>query len=210
MSSANGTNGGSARDPRRHAEKMARKAAARARIMATRNIEKGLLIVHTGKGKGKSTAAFGMVLRALGHDMPVAVIQFIKGARDIGERRALAAFGDRVRFFACGEGFTWETRDLARDRALAARTWREAAAALAEPAIRLVLLDEINVVLRYGYLDLDEVLAAIAARPAGQHVIATGRNAPPALVEAADLVTEMTLVKHPFRSGVKAQPGIEF
>ncbi len=198
------------RTPEAHAAKMARKAAARARIMATKQVEKGLLIVHTGKGKGKSTAAFGMVLRALGHGFRVAVIQFIKGAREIGERKALAAFGDRISFFACGEGFTWETKDLEKDRALAARTWAEAEKALADPGIRLVLLDELNVVLKYGYLDLEPVLAAIRARPEGQHVIVTGRNAPQALVEAADLVTEMTLVKHPFRSGVKAQPGIEY
>ena len=198
------------KDPARHAEKMRKKAAARAKIMATKQIEKGLLIVNTGKGKGKSTAAFGMVLRALGHGFKVAVIQFIKGARDIGERKALAAFGDQVSFFACGEGFTWETQNLEKDRALARRTWEKACKALADPDIRLVVLDEINVVLKYGYLDLEDVLATLARRPALQHVVATGRNAPPALIEAADLVTEMTLVKHPFRTGVKAQPGVEF
>jgi len=198
------------RDPRKHAEKMARKAAARERIMATKQVERGLLIVHTGKGKGKSTAAFGMILRALGHGFSVAVVQFIKGARDIGERKALAAFGDRVSFFACGEGFTWETRNLEKDRALAARTWEEAKRALSDPEMRMVLLDELNVVLRYGYLDVEEVLRTIRMRPEMQHVVVTGRNAPDPLVEAADLVTEMTLVKHPFRSGVKAQPGVEF
>ncbi len=198
------------RDPQKHAEKMARKAAARERIMATKQVEKGLLIVHTGKGKGKSTAAFGMILRALGHGFPVAVIQFIKGAREIGEKKALSAFGDQVTFFACGEGFTWETQNLEKDRALAARTWEEARRALADPEIRMVLLDELNVVLRYGYLDTDAVLEALRNRPEDQHVIVTGRNAPEDLIEAADLVTEMTLVKHPFRSGVKAQPGVEF
>jgi len=198
------------RDPARHAEKMARKAAARERIMATRQAEKPLLIVHTGKGKGKSTAAFGMVLRALGHGHRVAIIQFIKGSREIGEKKALEAFGDQVRFFACGEGFTWETQNLEKDRQLAARTWREAKEALADADIRLVLLDELNVVLKYGYLDTEEVVEAIRQRAGFKHVIATGRNAPEALIDAADLVTEMTLVKHPFRAGVKAQPGIEY
>ena len=198
------------RDPEHHAEKMKKKARAREKIMATKQTEKGLLIVNTGKGKGKSTAAFGMVLRALGHGFKVAVIQFIKGSREIGEKKALTAFGDQVTFFACGEGFTWETQNLDKDRELAARTWAEAQKALADPAIRLVLLDELNVVLRYGYLDTDAVLNTIMARAPDKHVIATGRNAPDALIEAADLVTDMTLVKHPFRSGVKAQPGIEY
>ncbi len=198
------------RDPARHAEKMARKAAAREKIMAGKQTEKGLLIVHTGKGKGKSTAAFGMVLRALGHGMKVAVIQFIKGQREIGERKALEAIGGNLSFFACGEGFTWETRNLEQDRRLAARTWEEAQRALADESIRLVMLDELNVVLKYGYLDTQRVLAAISRRPPMQHVTVTGRNAPEELVEAADLVTEMKLVKHPFRSGVRGQPGIEF
>ena len=197
-------------DPARHREKMIKKAAAREKIMATKQAEKGLIIVNTGKGKGKSTAGFGMVLRALGHGMNVAVIQFIKGSREIGEKKALAAFGGQARFFACGEGFTWETQDKARDEALAARTWAEAAKALSDPDIALVMLDELNIVLRYGYLPLDAVLKALAARPAGQHVVITGRNAPRELIEAADLVTEMTLVKHPFRSGVKAQAGVEY
>ncbi len=199
------------RDPERHAEKMAKKARAREKIMATKQIEKGLIIVNTGKGKGKSTAGFGMVLRALGHGMKVAVIQFIKGSRDIGEKKALQAFGDQVHFFACGEGFTWETQNIEKDRALAAKTWAEAEKALLpDSGFDMVMLDELNVVLKYGYLDLDEVMPALLARPAMQHVIITGRNAPEALVEHADLVTEMTLVKHPFRSGVKAQKGVEF
>lgn len=200
------------RDPARHAEKMAKKARARDKIMATKDIEKGLLIVNTGKGKGKSTASFGMVLRALGHGMKVAVIQFIKGSRDIGEKKALQVFGDQVRFFACGEGFTWETQNLEKDKELAARTWAEAEAALMPGSdIDLVVLDELNVVLKYGYLSLDEqVMPALLARPAMQHVVITGRNAPEELIEQADLVTEMTLVKHPFRSGVKAQKGVEF
>ena len=200
------------RDPARHAEKMAKKARAREKIMATKEIEKGLIIVNTGKGKGKSTAAFGMVLRALGHGMKVAVIQFIKGSRDIGEKKALQAFGDQVSFFACGEGFTWETQNLEKDKALAARTWAEAEKALMPGSdVDLVVLDELNIVLKYGYLDLDEqVMPALLARPAMQHVVITGRNAPEELIEQADLVTEMTLVKHPFRSGVKAQKGVEF
>jgi len=198
------------RDPARHAEKMAKKARAREKIMATKEIEKGLIIVNTGKGKGKSTAAFGMVLRALGHGMKVAVIQFIKGSRDIGEKKALSTFGDQVSFFACGEGFTWETKDMERDRALARRTWAEAERALGDESLRMVLLDELNVVLKYGYLDIEDVLAALEARPPMQHVVITGRNAPQELIEAADLATEMTLLKHPFRSGVKAQAGVEF
>ena len=199
------------RDPERHAQKMAKKARAREKIMAEKKIEKGLIIVNTGKGKGKSTAAFGMVLRALGHGMKVAVIQFIKGSRDIGEKKALEAFGDQVTFFACGEGFTWETQNLEKDRALARRTWEEAERALMPGSgVDLVVLDELNVVLKYGYLDLDDVMPALLARPAMQHVVITGRNAPEELIDQADLVTEMTLVKHPFRSGVKAQKGVEF
>ena len=199
------------RDPERHAEKMAKKARAREKIMATKKIEKGLIIVNTGKGKGKSTAGFGMVLRALGHGMKVAVIQFIKGSRDIGEKKALQAFGDQVHFFACGEGFTWETQNIEKDRALAAKTWAEAEKALMPGSdFDLVMLDELNVVLKYGYLDLEQVMPALWARPEMQHVVITGRNAPEMLVEYADLVTEMTLVKHPFRSGVKAQKGVEF
>ena len=199
------------RDPQHHAQKMAKKARAREKIMATKEVEKGLLIVHTGKGKGKTTAAFGMVLRALGHGMKVAIIQFIKGSREVGEKRALECFGDQVRFFACGEGFTWETQNLEKDRALARRTWAEAEEALSPGSeYDLVVLDELNVVLKYGYLSLDEVMPALIARPPMQHVVITGRNAPEALIEQADLVTEMKLVKHPFRRGVKAQPGIEF
>ncbi len=201
-------NGG--RDPQRHREKMARKAAARERIMATKQTTKGLFIVHTGKGKGKSTAAFGMILRALGHGFAVSIVQFIKGGRETGEREALRRFGDQARFFACGEGFTWETQDRNRDEALAARAWAEAEKALADARVRMVLLDELNVALRYGYLPQDVVLERIAARPEGQHVIVTGRNAPPALLEAADLVTEMHMIRHPFRAGVKAQPGVEY
>ena len=196
----------------RHARKMAKKKAARDKIMATKSDqEHGLLIVHTGKGKGKSSAAFGMAVRAVGHGMKVGVIQFIKGAWDTAERQVFESFGpDKVTFKAMGEGFTWETQDKARDIAAAERAWAEAEKMLADPAYRLVILDELNVALRYEYLSLDAVMQAVAARPVEQHVVITGRNASEPLIEAADLVTEMTLVKHPFRSGIKAQPGIEF
>lgn len=198
-------------DPtQRHKDKMAKKKASRDRLMARKQGEKGLLIVHTGAGKGKSSAAFGMVIRCVGHGMPVGVVQFIKGAWDTAERRVLEGFPDLVTFRAMGEGFTWETQDRDRDIAAAARAWEVAAAMLADPDCRMVVLDEINVALRYDYLAVQPVLDAIAARPEGQHVVMTGRNALPAVIDAADLVTEMTLVKHPFRAGIKAQPGVEF
>lgn len=197
-------------DSQRHAEKMARKKAARDKIMAGKETGKGLLIVHTGPGKGKSSAAFGMALRCVGHGMRVGVVQFIKGAWDTAERRVLSGFGDLVEFKAMGEGFTWETQDKARDIAAASRALAEAARMLADPAYAMVILDEINVALRYDYVDLAATLAALSGRPAGQHVVATGRGAPADLIEAADLVTEMTLVKHPFRAGIKAQAGIEY
>ena len=195
---------------RHHNEQMARRKAARERMLATKTEERGLLIVHTGKGKGKSTAAFGMVLRCLGHGMRVGIVQFVKGVWQTGERVALERFGDLVTCRAMGEGFTWDTQDRARDIAAARKAWEAAKAMISEPAYRLVLLDEINIVLRYGYLPLDEVVAALKAKPRDVHVVVTGRNARPELIEAADLVTEMTLVKHPFRAGVKAQIGIEF
>ena len=194
----------------RHRTKMARKKAARERLMAGKTADRGLLIVHTGAGKGKSSAAFGMALRCIGHGMRVGIVQFIKGAWDTAERRVLSGFPDLVTFRALGEGFTWETQDRARDIAAAERAWAEAEAMLADAGCRMVILDELNVVLRYGYLPLERVTVAIAARPPGQHVVVTGRNAPEALIAAADLVTEMTLVKHPFRGGVKAQPGVEY
>jgi cob(I)alamin adenosyltransferase len=195
---------------RRHNEKMARRKAARERMLATKTEERGLLIVHTGKGKGKSTAAFGMVLRCLGHGMRVGIVQFVKGVWSTGERIALERFGDLVTCRAMGEGFTWDTQDRARDIAAARNAWETAKAMLSNPSYRLVLLDELNIVLRYDYLPIDDVVAVLKAKPRDQHVIVTGRNARPELIEAADLVTEMTLVKHPFRSGVKAQRGIEF
>lgn len=195
---------------RRHNEKMARRKAARERMLATKTEERGLLIVHTGKGKGKSTAAFGMVLRCLGHGMRVGIVQFVKGVWSTGERVALERFGDLVTCRAMGEGFTWDTQDRARDIAAARNAWKAAKTMLSDPAYALVLLDELNIVLRYGYLPLDEVVMVLTGRRRDLHVIVTGRNARPKLIEVADLVTEMTLVKHPFRAGVKAQPGIEF
>lgn len=199
-------------DAARHAEKMARVKAARDRMMAERQGEKGLIIVHTGKGKGKSSSGFGMILRAIAHDMPCAVVQFIKGAWDTGERRLLTThFGDLCQFHAMGEGFTWETQDKARDIAAARAGWAKARDLIRDPAIRMVLLDEINIALRYDYLDLAEVLAFLRdEKPPMTHVVLTGRNARPELIEAADLVTEMEAVKHPFRAGIKAQPGVEF
>ena len=194
---------------RRHAEKMAKRKAARAKILATKTEERGLLIVHTGTGKGKSTAAFGLVMRCLGHGMRVGVVQFVKGAWETGERQVLARFPDLVTCRAMGEGFTWETQDRARDIAAARAAWDHAKAMIADPGFRLVLLDELNIVLRYDYLPVAEVVETLRAKPRDLHVVVTGRNAKPELIEIADLVTEMTLVKHPFRSGVKAQAGIE-
>jgi cob(I)alamin adenosyltransferase len=195
---------------RLHREKMERRQAARRKVLATKTEERGLLIVHTGAGKGKSTAAFGMVLRCLGHGMRVGVVQFVKGAWGTGERTVLARFPDLVTCRAMGEGFTWDTQDRARDIAAARAAWEVATQMIADQSYRLVLLDELNIVLRYGYLPVAEVMAELKAKPRDLHIIVTGRNAPAELVEAADLVTEMTLVKHPFRAGVKAQPGIEF
>jgi len=195
----------------RHAEKMRKKKAVRDKILATKTVEKGLIIVHTGKGKGKSTAAFGMVFRSLGYGLPVAVIQFVKGAWETGERFALERFGDLVSINAMGEGFTWETQDRQRDIAAARNAWETAKDLIRAGEHHLVLLDELNIVLRYDYLPLQEVLDFLATeKPPHVHVVITGRNAPDALIEIADLVTEMEMIKHPFRSGVKAQKGIEF
>src|SRR5438445_6573734 len=195
---------------RLHREKMARRQAARRKVLATKAEERGLLIVHTGAGKGKSTAAFGMVLRCLGHGMRVGIVQFVKGVWGTGERDVLAKFPELVTCRAMGEGFTWDTQDRARDIAAARTAWDAAKEMIADPSYRLVLLDELNIVLRYGYLPVADVVAVLKAKPRDLHVVVTGRNAAPELIEAADLVTEMTLVKHPFRAGVKAQPGIEF
>ena len=195
---------------RRHAEKMAKKKAARDKIVATKTIEKGLVIVHTGKGKGKSTAAFGMVFRTLGHGLRVGVVQFVKGKWETGERDVLRRFPDLCTMHAMGEGFTWETQDRQRDIAAARAAWDKAKAMIADPSYNMILLDELNIVLRYDYLPLEEVLETLAAKPTMTHVVVTGRNAKEELLEAADLVTEMTMVKHPFRDGVKAQIGVEF
>ncbi len=194
----------------RHREKMAKRKAVQDAEVAAKTIEKGLLIVHTGPGKGKSTAAWGLLLRMLGHGRPCAVVQFIKGAWQTGERTALARFGDLLEWHTMGEGFTWETQDRARDIAAAQRAWATAAALLQRPGLGMLVLDELNVALRYDYLDVAEVLAALRARPDMLHVVVTGRNAKPALIAAADLVTEMAAAKHHFAAGVKAQQGIEF
>ena len=194
----------------RHREKMAKRKAVQDAEVASKTLEKGLLIVHTGTGKGKSTAAFGLALRMLGHGRRVAVVQFIKGAWSTGERAVLERFSDLVTWHSMGEGFTWETQDRDRDVAACRRAWERAKELLAEPDLSLLVLDELNIALRYDYLPLDEVVAALRGREPALHVVVTGRNAKPALIEAADLVTEMTLVKHHFASGVKAQAGIEF
>lgn len=198
------------REAARHREKMQKRKAVQDQEVAGKQIEKGLLMVHTGPGKGKSTAAFGLALRTVGYGCRVVVVQFIKGAWDTGERRALDRFDDLVEFHALGEGFTWETQDRARDIAACQQAWAVAKEALSNPDVALVVLDELNIALRYDYLPLAEVLAAFAARPPGQHVVVTGRNAKPELIEAADLVTEMALVKHHFKNGVRAQQGVEF
>ncbi|MCK1640446.1 cob(I)yrinic acid a,c-diamide adenosyltransferase [Bradyrhizobium sp. 157] len=196
----------------RHAAKMAKKKLARDKIMATKSSEKGLIIVHTGAGKGKSSSAFGMIVRCVAHGFPCAVVQFIKGAWDSGERRLLTGhFGDLCQFHAMGEGFTWEIQDRARDIAAAKAGWDKAKQLILDSRLRMVVLDEINIALRYDYLDIAEVVDFLkTSKPPMTHVVLTGRNAKEELIEIADLVTEMTLVKHPFRSGVKAQPGVEF
>ena len=194
----------------RHAEKMAKKKAARDKMLATKTIEKGLLIVHTGKGKGKSTAAMGLATRAIGNGMKVGIVQFVKGVWETGERVVLDRFPELCTIKAMGEGFTWDTQDRQRDIAAARAAWDYAKELIADPSYRMVILDELNIVLRYDYLPLDEVLETLRSKPEDLHVVVTGRNAKEPLIELADLVTEMTQVKHPFRSGVKAQIGIEF
>jgi cob(I)alamin adenosyltransferase len=194
----------------RHAEKMVKRKEARDRILATKTEERGLLIVHTGTGKGKSTAAFGMVMRAIGHGMRVGIVQFVKGGWTSGERAVLARFPELVTIQVLGEGFTWETQDRRRDIASAEAAWAAAKAMMADPSYRMLVLDELNIVLRYDYLPLAEVLESLRAKPRDLHIIVTGRNAKPGLIAEADLVTEMSLVKHPFQAGVKAQKGIEF
>jgi cob(I)alamin adenosyltransferase len=194
-----------------HNAKMKKVQAAHEKKLAAKTIEKGLVIVHTGPGKGKTSAALGMVVRAIGHGMKVGVVQFVKGAMTTGEKAVFDHFPELVEFKPMGEGFTWDTQDRARDIAVAREAWDEVKRMIADPSYRMVLADELNIVLRYDYLPVEEVLAVLAAKPEMTHVVITGRNARPELIEAADLVTEMTLIKHPFREqNVKAQPGIEF
>ncbi len=196
----------------RHATKMAKKKVARDKIMAGKTAEKGLIIVHTGKGNGKSTAAFGMIFRCIAHGMPSAVVQFIKGGMSTGERDLiLREYADICQFHTMGEGFTWETQDRARDIEMAGAAWEKAKELIRDQRNRMVLLDEINIALRYDYVDIAEVVAFLTnEKPAMTHVVLTGRNAKVELIEIADLVTEMELVKHPFRGGIKAQIGVEF
>jgi cob(I)alamin adenosyltransferase len=199
-----------AHDDARHKEKMQKRKAAQDAEVSEKTVEKGLLIVHTGKGKGKSTAAWGLLLRALGRGFRVGVVQFGKGAWETGERKAVEAFGDRVVWHTLGEGFTWETQNHARDVAAAEKAWAKAKSLMADPSFRLVILDELNISLRYEHLALADVVETLRKRRPDLHVVVTGRNAKAELVEAADLVTEMTPVKHHFAAGVKAQEGIEF
>ena len=193
-----------------HAAKKARIKAAKDKLYATKTIEKGLLIVHTGTGKGKSTAAWGLAMRCLGHGLKLGVVQFVKGRRETGERQLLARFPELVTIKVMGEGFTWETQDKARDIEAAEAAWSETEKMLQDPGLHMVILDELNIVLRYDYLPLERVLDALRNKRPDLHVVVTGRNAKPELIEAADLVTEMTLVKHPFRQGVKGQLGVEW
>jgi len=194
----------------RHADKMRKKKVARDKIQATKTEEKGLVIVNTGKGKGKSTAGFGMVFRALGHGMKIGIVQFVKGSWDTGERWVLEKFPEQVTISALGEGFTWETQDRVRDIEMARGAWEQAKAMILDESYDMVLCDELNIVLRYDYLPVEEIIEVLNAKPEMKHVIITGRNAKDELIEAADLVTEMEMIKHPFRSGVRAQKGIEF
>lgn len=197
-------------DAARHREKMQKRKAVQDREVAEKTIEKGLLMVHTGPGKGKSTAAMGLMLRTLGHGWKVGMVQFIKGAWETGERTAFERFGDQICWYTMGEGFTWETQDKARDIAAATAAFAKVRELMADPYIRLIVLDELNIALRYDYLPLDEVISTLTSRRADLTIVVTGRNAKPELIAAADLVTEMGLVKHHFSAGVKAQKGIEF
>ncbi len=192
-------------------QKMQRRQTVQEQRIAAKSVEKGLIIVHTGNGKGKTTAALGMVMRSLGHGYKVAIVQFIKGAWEPAEKRVFAMWGEQVTFLAMGEGFTWNTQDRARDTQMAQAAWEQGMAFVRDRQFRTILLDEVNIALKLGYLTVDQVLAGLAEKPADSHVILTGRGAPPELVARADLVTEMTLIKHPFREqGIKAQAGIEF
>ena len=193
-----------------HADRMAKRKAARDRMLATKTKEKGLLMVHTGKGKGKSTAAFGLAIRAMGNGMRVGVVQFVKGKWQTGERDILEHFPERVTIRTMGEGFTWDTQDRQRDIAAAKAAWQVSCEMMADESYGLILLDELNIVLRYDYLPLAEIVQALQARREGLHIVVTGRNAKDELIEAADLVTEMLEIKHHFKAGVKAQTGIEY
>jgi len=194
----------------RHAEKMKKKKAARDKIIATKTEERGLVIVHTGKGKGKTTAAMGLAVRSIGNGMKVGIVQFVKGAWETGERAVLEKFPDLCVMTAMGEGFSWETQDRQRDLAAARSAWDRAKDMMADESFKMIILDELNIVLRYDNLPIDEIVETLKSKPHDLHVVVTGRNAKDELVEIADLVTDMTLVKHPFRSGVKAQVGVEF
>lgn len=194
----------------RHAEKMKKKKAARDKIIATKTEERGLVIVHTGKGKGKTTAAMGLAVRSIGNGMKVGIVQFVKGAWETGERAVLEKFPDLCVMTAMGEGFSWETQDRQRDLAAARSAWDRAKDMIADESFKMIILDELNIVLRYDNLPIDEIVETLKTKPHDLHVVVTGRNAKDELVEIADLVTDMTLVKHPFRSGVKAQVGVEF
>jgi cob(I)alamin adenosyltransferase len=194
----------------RHAEKMAKRKAARNKMLATKTEERGLIIVHTGLGKGKSTAALGLAVRSIGHGLKVGIVQFVKGVWTSGERAVLDRFPELVTIKVLGEGFTWDTQDRQRDIRAARQAWDAGCAMIADPSYHLVILDELNIVLRYDYLPLDDVLKTLREKRRDLHVVVTGRNAKPELIELADLVTDMTMVKHPFRAGVKAQKGIEF
>ncbi len=193
-----------------HAEKMKKKKQARDKMLATKTKEKGLIIVHTGKGKGKSSAAFGMVFRALGHNMKIAIVQFVKGKWESGERKILEKFPEQISIKAMGSGFTWETQNKEQDIKDARAAWEKAKKFILDDNYQMIVLDELNICLRYEYLDLKEVIEFLKNKPIDKHVIITGRNAKEELIEIADLVTEMKMIKHPFRSGIKAQAGIEF
>lgn len=200
-----------ARSDDAHKAKMEKLQTAQRKKVATKTVEKGLIIVHTGKGKGKTTAALGMAIRMIGHGKKVGIVQFVKGAMQTGEKVVFDAFPELVEFKPMGEGFTWDTQDRARDIAVARAAWDEVRRMIADPDYALVIADELNIILRYDYLPVDEVIEVLAAKPAMKHVVITGRNAPDALIAVADLVSEMEQVKHPFREqNVKAQAGIEF
>lgn len=200
----------SSTDAEHHKSKMGKKKAARDKIMSAKTETRGLVIVHTGKGKGKSTAAWGLAVRALGHGQRVGIVQFVKGKWETGERAVFEKFPDQCQIEAYGEGFSWESQDLERDRAAAAKAWNAAQDLMKDDSISLVILDEVNIALRYGQLDVSDVVEGLSHKREDLHVVLTGRNALDEIIEIADLVTEMTLVKHPFRSGVKAQVGIEY